>query len=163
MCSNLNLSKQKCGQCLVFCSMRLGVPFIAPRDLGAVGAPFGTLWLPYVRVCTGAHQTVNSAMTKNPLISYFLLLGGHQTVRWVAPCGGQISPGSTRRQEGLAKGFRPIISRGHPFVGQEETVGGMGQREKEADSSPSGSLDLSVIHSADPTFSRTLTLNNEAD
>jgi hypothetical protein len=26
---------------LVYCSMRLGVPFIAPRQLGAVGAPFG--------------------------------------------------------------------------------------------------------------------------
>jgi hypothetical protein len=27
--------------------------------------------------------------------------------------GGQISPGSTRRQEGLAKGPRPITSQGH--------------------------------------------------
>jgi hypothetical protein len=27
--------------CLVYCSMRLGVPFIALRQLGAVGAPFG--------------------------------------------------------------------------------------------------------------------------
>jgi hypothetical protein len=34
-------------------SMRLGVPFIAPRDLGAIGAPFGRLWLPSVRGCTG--------------------------------------------------------------------------------------------------------------
>jgi hypothetical protein len=25
---------------LVYCSMRLSVPFIAPRQLGAVGAPF---------------------------------------------------------------------------------------------------------------------------
>jgi hypothetical protein len=30
-------------------SMRLGVSFIAPRDLGAVGATFGRLWLPSVR------------------------------------------------------------------------------------------------------------------
>jgi hypothetical protein len=37
-------------------------------------------------------------------------------------CGGQISPGSTRRQEGLAKGFGPIISPGHPFVGQGELL-----------------------------------------
>jgi hypothetical protein len=29
--------------CLVVYSMRLEVPFIAPRDLGAVGAPFGRL------------------------------------------------------------------------------------------------------------------------
>jgi hypothetical protein len=33
-------------------------------------------------------------------------------------CGGQISPGSTRRLEGLAKDSRPIIPQGHPFVGQ---------------------------------------------
>jgi hypothetical protein len=65
-------------RCLVLCSMRLGVPFIALRGLGAVGAPFGRLWLPSVRGCTrlsGAHRTVNNAMTKNPLIGYFLLLG----------------------------------------------------------------------------------------
>jgi hypothetical protein len=39
--------------CLVMCSMRLGVPFIAPRDLGVVGAPFGRLWLPFVSGFTG--------------------------------------------------------------------------------------------------------------
>jgi hypothetical protein len=47
----------------VFYSMRLGVPFIAPRELGAVGAPFGRPWLPSVRGCTGlsgAHWIVNS-------------------------------------------------------------------------------------------------------
>jgi hypothetical protein len=57
--------------------MRLGIPFIAPRDLGAVGAPFGRLWLPSVRGCkglSGAYRTMNSAMTKNPLVCYFLLL-----------------------------------------------------------------------------------------
>jgi hypothetical protein len=32
-------------------------------------------------------------------------------------CGGQISPGSTRRLEDLAKCFGPDISQGHPFVG----------------------------------------------
>jgi hypothetical protein len=37
----------------VVLSMRLGVPFIAPRYLGAVGAPFGRLWLCSVRGCTG--------------------------------------------------------------------------------------------------------------
>jgi hypothetical protein len=37
----------------------------------------------------------------------------------------QISPRSTRRLEGLAKGFGPIISQGHPFVGQGGTAGGM--------------------------------------
>jgi hypothetical protein len=48
----------------------------------------------------------------------------------VAVCGGRISPGSTRRQEGLAKGFGPIVSQGRPFVGQGRTAGGMGQRRE---------------------------------
>jgi hypothetical protein len=68
--------------------MRLGVPFISPRDLGAVGAPFGRPWLPFVRGCTGlssAHRTVNSATTRDPLIGDFLLLERHWTVWWVAP------------------------------------------------------------------------------
>jgi hypothetical protein len=38
---------------LVCCSMRLGVPFIAPRQLEAVGTPFGRQFLPSVRRCTG--------------------------------------------------------------------------------------------------------------
>jgi hypothetical protein len=40
-------------ECLVFCSMRLGVPFIAPRELGAVGHQFGRQFLPSVEWCTG--------------------------------------------------------------------------------------------------------------
>jgi hypothetical protein len=39
--------------CLMYCSMRLGVPFIAPRGLGAVEVPFGRPWLPSVCRCTG--------------------------------------------------------------------------------------------------------------
>jgi hypothetical protein len=72
--------------------MRLGVPFIAPRDLGAVGAPFERPWLPSVRGCTGlsgAHQTVNSVRTENHLIGWFPALGAtrlssgwHQTVHY---------------------------------------------------------------------------------
>jgi hypothetical protein len=38
---------------LVCCSMRLGVPFIAPRQLGAIGAPFGRQFLPSVCWRTG--------------------------------------------------------------------------------------------------------------
>ena len=34
---------------LVYCSMRLGVPFIAQRQLGAIGAPFGRQQQPSVR------------------------------------------------------------------------------------------------------------------
>jgi hypothetical protein len=84
-------------------------------------------------------------------------------VRHLGVCGGQISLGSTRRQGGLAKGFGPIVSQGHPFVGQRRTAGGMDLREKEADSGPNGSLDLSAIHSIDPTFPRAATLNIRAN
>jgi hypothetical protein len=38
---------------LVFCSMRLGVPFIAARQLGAVGSPFGRQFLPSAGWRTG--------------------------------------------------------------------------------------------------------------
>jgi hypothetical protein len=38
---------------LVFCSMRLGVPFIAPSQLGAIGDQLGRPILPSVEWCTG--------------------------------------------------------------------------------------------------------------
>jgi hypothetical protein len=36
---------------------------------------------------------------------------------WVGICGGQISPGSTRRLKDLTKGLQPNISQSHTFVG----------------------------------------------
>src|SRR5688572_33203297 len=51
-------------RCLVFSSMRLGVPFIAPRQLGAVGSNLGRLILPSVDWRTGqsgAHRTLSGA------------------------------------------------------------------------------------------------------
>jgi hypothetical protein len=38
---------------LVYSSMRIGVPFIAPRQLGAVGDQFGRHFLPSIKWCTG--------------------------------------------------------------------------------------------------------------
>jgi hypothetical protein len=40
-------------ECLVYCSMRLGVLFIAPRQLGAVGVQFGRQFLSSVGWRTG--------------------------------------------------------------------------------------------------------------
>jgi hypothetical protein len=40
-------------ECLVYSSMRLGVPFIAPRQLGAVESNLGRLSLPSVGWCIG--------------------------------------------------------------------------------------------------------------
>jgi hypothetical protein len=65
-------------------------------------------------------------------------------------CGGQISPGSTRRLEGLAKGFGPIISQSHPFVGQRRNCWRNGPTQDWIDSGPDDSLDLSIIRSFDP-------------
>ena len=60
--------------------MRLGVPFIAPRQLGAVGAPFGRQFLPSVRGRTrqsGVPPDMNSAR--------FLSLFGKPTVAPAVP------------------------------------------------------------------------------
>jgi hypothetical protein len=48
-CESLRMFKV----CLVFSSMRLGVPFIAPRQLGAVGSNLGRQFLPSVGWRTG--------------------------------------------------------------------------------------------------------------
>jgi hypothetical protein len=76
---------------LVVFSMRLGVPFIGPRELGAVGAPFGRLWLPSVRWRTGlsgAHRIVNSSHAERGRESPNWLVSasvGHRTVRCGIP------------------------------------------------------------------------------
>jgi hypothetical protein len=75
-------------------------------------------------------------------------------------CGGCISPGSTRRQEGLTKGFGPVGSQGHPFMGHGRTAGGMSRRREGTDLGPGGSLDLNIIHM---TFLRGTTLNDRTD
>jgi hypothetical protein len=48
----------------MLCSMPLGVPFIAPRQLGALGSPFGRQFLPFIGWRTGqsgAPPNMNSA------------------------------------------------------------------------------------------------------
>jgi hypothetical protein len=50
-------------ECLMYCSMHLGVPFIAPWQLGAVGDPIGRQLLPSVGWSTrqsGAPPDMNS-------------------------------------------------------------------------------------------------------
>jgi hypothetical protein len=69
-------------------------------------------------------------------------------------CGGQISPGSTRRLEDLAKGFGPDISQGHPFMGLGRNVRQSGSAQDRINSSPDSPTDSSDIHSSDPTFPR---------
>jgi hypothetical protein len=76
-------------------------------------------------------------------------------------CGGQISPGFTRMQEGLARGFRHVNSQGHPFMGQERTTSEVGRHEKEADSGPSTPSDVNDVLSVHPIFPHTVPLNIE--
>jgi hypothetical protein len=49
------------------------VPFTTPRDLGAVGAPFGRLWLPSVHGCTGQRIVLDflPSLAKPTVASYW--------------------------------------------------------------------------------------------
>jgi hypothetical protein len=72
---------------LVCYSMCLGVPFIAPRQLGSVGAPFGRQFLPSIRGRTeqsGAPPDMNSA--------WFLSLSGKADRCSRSPFGTTGSP-----------------------------------------------------------------------
>jgi hypothetical protein len=90
---------------LVFSSMRLGVPFIDPRQLGVVGDQFGRPFLPSVEWCTGqsgapldrpccrpvrdllpylAHLTVGP----QDRLAHWTLSDAHRTVRCAQPTIG---------------------------------------------------------------------------
>jgi hypothetical protein len=58
-------------ECLVFCSMRLGVPFIAPRQLGAVGHQLGRQLLPSVEWYTGQSSTPPDNHCSSPVRDLF--------------------------------------------------------------------------------------------
>jgi hypothetical protein len=83
---------------LVFCSMRLGVPFIAPRQLGAVGDQLGRQFLPSVKWRTRQSGAPPDSHCSSPVLdflpyraqptvgplgqlSHWTLSGAHRTVR----------------------------------------------------------------------------------
>ena len=66
-------------ECLVFCSMHLGVPFIAPRQLEAVGDPIGRQFLPSVGWHTGQSDAPPD-MNSNSPVSDLLPSKTQQTV-----------------------------------------------------------------------------------
>jgi hypothetical protein len=95
----------------VYCSMCLGVPFIAPRQLRAVGDQFGRQFLPSVEWCTGqsgeppdshcsslvldflpyrAQPTIGPSGS----LAHWTLSGAHRTVRCAQPTVGadHVSP-----------------------------------------------------------------------
>jgi hypothetical protein len=98
-------------ECLGDSSMRLGVPFIAPRQLGAVEDNLGRLILPSVVWCTGQSGappdnhyscSVHDCLPKKAqltvaasgLMAHRTLSGAHRTVRCPLPtvCAGHASP-----------------------------------------------------------------------
>jgi hypothetical protein len=74
-------------ECLVYSSMRLGVPFIAPRQLGAIESNPGRLSLPSVGWCTGQSGADCFPILAQPTVevleplAHQSLSGAHQTVR----------------------------------------------------------------------------------
>jgi hypothetical protein len=58
-------------ECLVFCSMRLGVPFIAPKQLGAVGHQFGRQFLPSIEWCTRQSGAPPNNHRSSPVLDFF--------------------------------------------------------------------------------------------
>jgi hypothetical protein len=74
-------------ECLVYSSMRLGVPFIAPRQLGAVESNLGRQFLPYVAWRTGQSGADFFPSLAKPTVgaweplAHRTLSGAHRTVR----------------------------------------------------------------------------------
>jgi hypothetical protein len=92
-------------ECLCISSMRLGVPFIAPRQLGAVEDNLGRLILPSVVWCTGQSGAPPDSHCRCPVrdclpnkaqstvaasgpMAHRTLSGAHQTVRCPLPTVG---------------------------------------------------------------------------
>jgi hypothetical protein len=92
-------------ECLGVSSMRLGVPFIAPRQLGTVGGQQGRLSLPSVGWRTGHSHCRRSGASPLPILAqttvadswqlvHRTLSGAHLTVRCPLPTigAGHASP-----------------------------------------------------------------------
>jgi hypothetical protein len=92
-------------ECLGDSSIRLGVPFIAPRQLGAVGDNLGRQFLPSVEWCTGQSGAPPDSYCSCPVLDFFpyggqptigprdrlahrTLSGAHRTVRCAQPTIG---------------------------------------------------------------------------
>jgi hypothetical protein len=112
-------------ECLGDSSMRLGVPFITPRQLGVVGGQLGRPNLPSVGWCTGqsgappdsycscpVHDFFpygeQSTVAASGLLAHRTLSGAHRTVRCPLPTIGA----ATRR----TKIARPTVGAGDRWL-----------------------------------------------
>jgi hypothetical protein len=92
-------------ECLDSTSIRIGVPFIVPRQLGAVGGQLGRPNLPSVGWCTGQSSAPPDNYCSCPVLDFFpyreqptvgprdrlahrTLSGAHRTVRCAQPTVG---------------------------------------------------------------------------
>jgi hypothetical protein len=91
-------------ECLVYCSMCLGVPFIAPRQLGAVRDQLGRQFLPSAEWRTGQSGAPPNRSYSCPVLdplpylakptvgsSDLLASGAHRTVRCDHPTVGSVT------------------------------------------------------------------------
>jgi hypothetical protein len=81
---------------LMLCSMRLGVPFIAPRQLGAVGDQLGRQFLPSVEWCTGQSGAPPDSYCSSPVHDFFPFLA-HPTVEPAVPLAHRTQSGVPNR------------------------------------------------------------------
>jgi hypothetical protein len=112
-------------ECLDYSSIRLGIPFIAPRQLGAVGGQLGRPNLPSVGWCTGQSGAPPHIYCSCPVLDFFpygeqptvgprnrlvhrTLSGAHRTVRCAQPTVGA----TTCR----AKIARPTVGAGDSWL-----------------------------------------------
>jgi hypothetical protein len=79
-------------ECLVYSSMRLGVPFIAPRQLGAIGNNLGRQSLPSVVWCTGQSDA--------PPDRHYSLSGADHLPKLVQPIVEDLEPLAHRTLSG---------------------------------------------------------------
>jgi hypothetical protein len=83
-------------ECLVICSLRLGVPFRAPRQLGAVGDQLGRQFLPSVEWCTGQSGAPPDSYCSSPVHDFFPFLA-HPTVEPAVPLAHRTQSGVPNR------------------------------------------------------------------
>jgi hypothetical protein len=117
---------------LVYCSMRLGVPFIAPRKLGAIGDQLGRQFLPSVGWRTeqsGAPPDMNSSCPVPDLLPFLAkptvgsshllvhrtLSGAHRTVRCDHPTVGSATCRPLIAQTTVGRGRRWLIGQSDDF------------------------------------------------
>jgi hypothetical protein len=123
---SIKCAEMECGslrmlsECLGDSSIRLGVPFIAPRQLGAIGGQQGRLSLPSVGWRTG--QPLFMSGTRSPSYSgaddrcRFMAVGTPDTVRCtpdslVPPADRWSGPRIARGLRGQPLRWRPLAQR----------------------------------------------------